>query len=139
MALKDSEAAVRVMQSAVEAKRLALGPSHPAVTESVLGLAAIFRASGRNQNAIDVIEKELQFLTQEGLKAFPGEIPHSQCLPPPSISLEPPPIFALHQCTACNCDSLWVVHRDLVDLCRSADADEEAGGGSEGSRHAARG
>ena len=77
MALKDSEAAVRVMQSAVEAKRLALGPSHPAVTESVLGLAAIFRASGRNQDAMDVIEKEMQHLTQEGLQASPGELSHS--------------------------------------------------------------
>ena len=87
MALKDSEAAIKVMQSAVEAKRLALGPSHPAVTESVLGLAAIFRASGRNQAAMDVIEKELHFLTQEGLKASPGEIPHSYLLPPPSSSI----------------------------------------------------
>ena len=81
MALQDSEAAVRGMQSAVDAKRLALGPSHPAVTESVLGLAAIFRASGRNSNAIEVIEKELQLLAQEEMKASPGDIPHSHILP----------------------------------------------------------
>ena len=103
MALKDSEAAVRVMQSAVEAKRLALGPSHPAVTESVLGLAAIFRASARSQDAIDVIEKELQFVAEEGLKASPGENPQSQFLPSPSYLLEPPPKRAANQHTACNC------------------------------------
>ena len=92
MALKDSEAAVRVMHSAVEAKRLALGPSHPAVTESVLGLAAIFRASGRSRNAVEVIQNELQFLTQEGLQASSGDISCSQSLPPSFPVLEPLPL-----------------------------------------------
>lgn len=73
MALNDAEAADRTMQAAIEAKRLALGPGHPAVTESVLGLAAIKRAAGHGQAAIDVLQRELNFLNQNGPAASPGE------------------------------------------------------------------
>lgn len=65
------------MQSAIEAKRLALSPSHPAVAESVLGLAAILRASGDRQAAIDMLQKELSFLTQQGQTSSPGEFQSS--------------------------------------------------------------
>ena len=60
------------MQRAVEAKRIALGPSHPAVAESVLGLAAIHRESGSSMDAVDLLQKELKFLTEEGQASSPG-------------------------------------------------------------------
>ena len=74
MALNDAEAADQTMQAAIEAKRLALGPGHPAVTDSVLGLAAIKRAAGHGQDAIDVLQRELTFLNQNGPAASAGEL-----------------------------------------------------------------
>lgn len=74
MAQKDSLAASQTMQRAIDAKRLALGPSHPAVAESVLGLAAIHRASGNTQDAVELLQKELKFLTKEGQASTPGDL-----------------------------------------------------------------
>ena len=69
------------MQRAVEAKRLALGPTHPAVAESVLGLAAIHRASDRTRDAVELLQKELNFLVGEGKASSPGnsEVPSALC------------------------------------------------------------
>ena len=72
MARKDPQAASQTMQRAIEAKRLALGPTHPAVAESVLGLAAIHRASGRLAVAIELLLKELKFLMEEEKASSPG-------------------------------------------------------------------
>jgi hypothetical protein len=74
MALNDAEAADQTMQAAIEAKRLVLGPGHPAVTDSVLGLAAIKHAAGHGQDAIDVLQRELTFLNEDGPAASPGEL-----------------------------------------------------------------
>ena len=74
MAQKDSLAASDTMQRAIEAKRLALGPSHPAVAESVLGLAAIHRASGNTRDAVELLQNELNFLTKEGQASTPGDL-----------------------------------------------------------------
>ncbi len=75
MARKDAQAASQTMQRAIEAKRLALGPTHPAVAESVLGLAAIHRASGCPTDAIELLQKETNFLMKEEKASSPG-IPH---------------------------------------------------------------
>ena len=73
MAQKDTDAAVVTMQRAVEAKRLALGPTHPAMAESVLSLGAIYRASGQARDAVELLQKELNFLTEEGQASSPGD------------------------------------------------------------------
>lgn len=78
MAQKDTKAAAATMQRAVEAKRLALGPTHPAVAESVLSLAAIYRASGQARDAIELLQTELKFLTEEGQASSPGDT-HASC------------------------------------------------------------
>ena len=72
VAQKDMQAAGQAMQRAIEAKRLALGPSHPAVAESVLGLAAIHRASGQSQDAIQLLQKELKVFREEGQASSTG-------------------------------------------------------------------
>ena len=61
------------MQEATEAKRLTLGPSHPDVAEFVLHLAVIYRKIGQSQDAIQLLQKELQFLAEEGQKSSPGK------------------------------------------------------------------
>ena len=63
---------MQVMQKAVEAKRLALGPTHPDVTELVLALAAIHRESGGSSDAIELLQEELAVLTEEGKASTPG-------------------------------------------------------------------
>ena len=73
MAQKDTKAAVMTMQRAIEAKRLALGPAHPAVAESVLSLAVIYRTSGQARDAVELLQKELKFLTEEGQASSPGD------------------------------------------------------------------
>ena len=60
------------MQRAVEAKRLALGRTHPDVSEWVLDLAAIYRDSDRSLDAIELLQKELLYLTEEGQASTPG-------------------------------------------------------------------
>ncbi|CAL5222635.1 g5030 [Coccomyxa viridis] len=74
MARKDAQAASQTMQRAIEAKRLALGPTHPAVAESVLGLAAIHRASGCPTDAIELLQKETNFLMKEEKASSPGAV-----------------------------------------------------------------
>ena len=74
MANKNTEAACQAMERAIVAKRIALGPSHPAVAVSVVGLAAIHRASGSSSDAVNLLQKELNFLTEEGQASSPGNL-----------------------------------------------------------------
>ena len=73
MAQRDTKAAVMTMQKAIGAKRLALGPIHPAVAESVLSLAVIYCASGQPRDAVELLQKEVKFLTEEGQASSPGD------------------------------------------------------------------
>ena len=72
MARKDAQTAMQIMQKVVEAKRLALGPTHPEVTESVLALADIHCNSGDSSDAIELLQEELAVLTEEGKALTPG-------------------------------------------------------------------
>ena len=77
MAQKDVLAASKTMLRAIEARRLTFGPDHRAVAESVKGLAAIYRASGRcARNVAELLEKDLRFLTKENRKEIlaPGDL-----------------------------------------------------------------
>ena len=60
------------MEKALEGVRIALGPSHPEVTEFVLSLAAIYRQFDRSRDAVELLQKELEFLTGEGQALSPG-------------------------------------------------------------------
>ena len=72
MAQKDWQAAGQTIQGAIEARRLALGPSHPAVAESMLRLADISQASGQSPDAIQLLQKELYYLAEEGQASSAG-------------------------------------------------------------------
>lgn len=56
---------MQIMQKAVEAKRVALGPTHSDVTGSVVALAAIYHKSGDSRGAIELLQQELELLTEE--------------------------------------------------------------------------
>ena len=72
MARKDWQAAGQTMLRAIEAKRYALGPSHPDVAQSVLRLATIHCESGQHKDGIRLLQKELKFFTGEGQASSPG-------------------------------------------------------------------
>ncbi len=77
MARMDAQAAIQTMQRAIEANRLALGAKwnflNPALAESVLGLAAIYRKSGRSKDSVELLKKDLAFLTEGEERPSPGD------------------------------------------------------------------
>ena len=69
---KDARAASHTMEKALESMRIALGLNHPEVTKSVLSLAAIYCEFDRSRDAVELLQKELEFSTEEGKITSPG-------------------------------------------------------------------
>ena len=71
-ARKDARAASHTMETALEGMRIALEPSHPEVTKSVLSLAAIYCEFDRFIDAVELLQKDLESLTKESKTTSPG-------------------------------------------------------------------
>lgn len=66
-------------ERAVEAKRAAMGPSHPLVCDSLLPLARLLRRSGRPEEALKMLQQQLAFMDAAGQHCSRGALPPRHC------------------------------------------------------------
>lgn len=68
----DAQRAQRCYQRAIDAKRAALGPAHPAVCASLVPLAWLVAKQGDLQRGAALLEQQLQYLDGQGQEASAG-------------------------------------------------------------------
>jgi tetratricopeptide (TPR) repeat protein len=68
----DARKAQEYYQQAVQAKRAALGPMHPSIVQSLLPLARLLRAQGKQSEASAILQQQLKFLEDNGQGSSSG-------------------------------------------------------------------
>ncbi len=68
----DAQRAQQGYQRAIDAKRAALGPTHPAVCASLVPLARLVAKQGDLQRGAALLEQQLQYLDGQGQEASAG-------------------------------------------------------------------